>query len=139
MSQDGNPTQMVAETSREPSETALLSPQDLPVWTPFTDIFETNEAMEILLDLPGVDAEQLEITLEQNTLEVRGSASSPQNPEGARPLWMEFQPSNFSRRFLLTDQMAREGIQANLNQGVLRITVPKVKEHIARRIPISSG
>jgi len=105
------------------------------VFTPRTDIFETDDAIVVIADMPGVSKESLEITLEENILTVDGRVE-PERLEGATQTHREFQVGNYHRTFTLSDAVSREGIDARVKDGVLRLTLPKFGPTRARKIPV---
>jgi HSP20 family molecular chaperone IbpA len=105
------------------------------VYSPRADVYETPEEIVVVADLPGVTEESLDITLEQRELTVRGTAA-PTAPEGYRLIYSEYGEGNYERRFILADSIDRTGIAATLKNGVLQLRLPKVKEALARKIPV---
>jgi HSP20 family molecular chaperone IbpA len=124
--------------TQEASNTAVMAPKDQAQWAAMTDLYETHEAMVVFLDIPGVREDGLEVTLEKDHLTVTARSHQDLPEGGLHPAWTEFVPATFHRRFHLTPQIDREGIQAQLKDGVLRLTLPKVKEVAARRIVIKT-
>lgn len=107
------------------------------VFTPPIDIFETDEGLVLLADLPGVSAETLELQVQDNKLTLFGRVT-PDMPEGARLLHQEYQVGHFLRSFILSDEVDHERISAKLNQGVLEVLLPRLKRSEPRRIHVSS-
>jgi HSP20 family protein len=118
-----------------PREPAPLHQQI--VFTPPIDIFETDEGLVLLADLPGVSAETLELQVQDNKLTLFGRVG-PQVPESARPLHREYEVGHFLRSFILSDEVDHERISAKLNHGVLEVMLPRVKRSEPRRIPVAS-
>jgi HSP20 family molecular chaperone IbpA len=120
---------------------AALSSADRPatrrVYTPRADVYETPEEIVVVAELPGVGEESLDITLEQRELTMRGTAAAAA-PEGYRLIYSEYGEGNYERRFVLADSIDREGIAANLKNGVLQLRLPKTKEALARKIPVKT-
>jgi HSP20 family protein len=105
------------------------------VFTPRADIFETAESIVVVADMPGVDEGTVDITLEKNILTIDGRVE-PVHPEGYRLSHREYEVGSYSRAFALSDEVAREGIQATVRSGVLRLTLPKAGPARARKIPV---
>ncbi len=118
--------------------TALATP-DRPAtrraYSPRADVYETPEEIVVVAELPGVSEESLDITLEQRELTIRGT-TAPTAQEGYRLIYSEYGEGNYERRFVLADSIDRSGIAANLKNGVLQLRLPKVKEALARKIPV---
>ncbi|WP_457832282.1 Hsp20/alpha crystallin family protein, partial [Staphylococcus aureus] len=77
-------------------------------------------------DLPGVAESDVNIQLEDNVLVLHARVANPA-PEGARPLHEEFRLGDFVRSFILSDEVERSKITAELRSGVLRLTLPKAE------------
>jgi HSP20 family protein len=121
------------------SELAEGAPRSEPtvVFLPPIDIFETDEGLVLLADLPGVTSETLELQVQDNKLTLFGRVQPPVG-NGARLVHQEYQVGNFLRSFILSDEVDHERITAKLNQGVLEVTLPRVKRSEPRRIQVSS-
>lgn len=115
---------------------SLLHPQSTSQ-TPLIDIHEGPEGLVLEADLPGVSEESVEIQLEDNVLSFQAQVNPPV-PEGARPLHEEFRVATYHRSFILSDEVDRDRISAELKNGVLRLTLPKAERARTRRIEIKS-
>lgn len=100
---------------------------------PPVDIYETEEGLVVLADLPGVSANDLKIRLEDNILTIQGNA---RHLVEAEPIYREFQLYNFFRQFELSDQVDQERISASLNHGVLRLYLARAERAMPREIPV---
>src|SRR5262245_56231782 len=89
--------------------------------TPPIDIHEGPDGLILEADLPGVAEKGVNIQLEDNVLSLRAHVTSPA-PEGARTLHQEYQVGDFYRSFILSDEVERGRISAELRNGVLRLT-----------------
>jgi len=105
------------------------------VFKPRADIFETNDAIVVVADMPGVDESTVDITLEKNILTIDGRVESDL-PEGFVRRHSEYEVGDYHRAFTLSDEVAREGIEARVRSGVLRLTLPKAGPARARKIPV---
>src|SRR3954451_2187861 len=76
--------------------------RERPVYAPPVDIVETEDALEVLADMPGVTKDSVEVTLEQRVLSIRGRADVAV-PEGLAPLYLEYEPGDHERSFTLPD------------------------------------
>jgi len=108
-----------------------------PAYTPLIDIHESGEGLTLEADLPGADPRNLSIELADNVLTLHARIESPV-PEGARLLHEEYRVGDFYRSFILSDEVDRDKIKAELNQGVLKLTLPKAERSVVRRIEIKS-
>ncbi len=109
-----------------------------PCQTPPIDIHEAAEGLVLEADLPGVPEDQVSIQLEDNVLSLHARAAAPA-PEGARVLHEEYRPGDFYRSFILSDEVERSRISAELKNGVLRLTLPKAERAKTRRIEIKTS
>ena len=106
-------------------------------WSPAVDVAEHTDRFVIRADLPGVAAEDIEITMENSVLTLRGARTvdhEPNETTGGRRLERAF--GNFYRRFALPDSADAESIEARSNHGVLEITLPKKAQLKARKIKV---
>lgn len=105
--------------------------------TPLIDIHEGADGLVLEADLPGVAENHVNVQLEDNVLSLHARVD-PALPEGARPLHEEFHLADYYRSFILSDEVERGQITAELADGVLRLTLPKAERAKTRRIEIKS-
>ena len=108
------------------------------LFVPRSDVYETDEAIVVVAEMPGVDRDNVEITLEKNVLTISGRVSD-ESPEGYRLVLNEYGSGDFERRFALSQTVDREGIAAEVKGGILTLTLPKAREAQPRRIEVKSG
>jgi HSP20 family protein len=106
-------------------------------FTPPIDIHEGPEGLTLEADLPGATERNLRIQLEDNVLSLYAKIDSPV-PEGARLVHEEYRLGDYHRSFILSDEVDREQITAELKNGVLRLSLPKAERARPRRIEIKS-
>jgi HSP20 family protein len=137
-----NPTIRVRVGS-EPPEPGFRETGQSPVanrhqsHTPPIDIHEGPDGLLLEADLPGATERNLQVQLEDNVLSLYARIESPA-PEGARVLHEEYRPGDFQRSFILSDEVDRERITADLKNGVLRLFLPKAERARVRRIEIKA-
>jgi len=107
------------------------------VFAPLADIYETNERIFVLADMPGVDEQTIDITLEKNVLTIEGYTSS-QTEAGLRLVHCESPEGNYQRVFFLSEEVDRDGIEATVKDGVLKLVLPKSAKAMARKITVKS-
>nr|VFJ43298.1 MAG: HSP20 family protein [Candidatus Kentron sp. DK]VFJ64128.1 MAG: HSP20 family protein [Candidatus Kentron sp. DK] len=105
-------------------------------YVPDTDIYETENALVLKMDLPGVERENLEINLEKGILSVEGRVALT-DYDGLEPVYTEYNVGHFARTFRLSKQIDQEGITANVADGVLTLNLQKARESLPRRIAVS--
>ena len=103
---------------------------------PTLDILNTEDAFVVVASLPGVQADDVEITLENQTLSLRGQIGDDSETEQGEYLYRERKSGRFSRQIQFPTRVDPENAEANFADGVLRLRVPKAAETKARRIEI---
>ena len=114
------------------------NPDRSPTQTPLIDIHESPDGLVLEADLPGVAQENVAIQLEENVLTLTAKVDAPVAGE-ARLLHEEYRQADFHRSFILSDEVDRERITAELKNGVLRLTLPQAERAKTRRIEIKSS
>jgi HSP20 family molecular chaperone IbpA len=109
--------------------------RDRPVYAPRVDIIETEEALEIFADMPGVTKDSVDVTLEQRVLSIHGRGEVLL-PEDLAPLYLEYQPGDYERAFTLSDAVDPTGIEARVRGGVLHLRLPKAGPAKRQRIKV---
>jgi len=105
---------------------------------PPVDIIEDSRGLTLLADLPGVNAEGLNVHVEGDTLLIEGS-SNLALPQGTKPVYAEQRSLNFRRRFSLSGDLDTDAIEARLVNGVLSVRIPKTAAAQPRRIEVTTG
>jgi HSP20 family protein len=105
-------------------------------FVPSTDIYETEDALTVVMEMPGVEKQDINVGLENDRLRVEGQIASSKY-EGLEPVYTEYNVGHYARAFTLSNKIDQEKISAQVEDGVLTLTLPKVKEAQPRRIPIS--
>ncbi len=107
-------------------------------FTPAVDIYETEKGLTLVADMPGVKASNLSIDLHENILSLMGEVTPPEGPE-EMDLYREYQTGRYVREFTVGELIDREKIEAQLKDGVLHLTLPKVKAATPRKIEVKAG
>ncbi len=106
------------------------------VFVPAVNIYETKENIVLMADMPGVDENSVDITLENDVLTVQGR-SSVEAPRGLEPAYAEYSSGDYRRSFTLSaNQINRDGIEAALKNGVLKVTLPKTEAVKPKKIAV---
>ncbi len=108
------------------------------VLVPDVDIYETSDSVVIVADMPGTDADSLEITLEKDELSIRGTAT-PAAGKDYRIVHAEHGGGEYRRSFRVSDEVDREKIDATIKNGVLHLTLHKVEPLKARKISVKAA
>jgi HSP20 family molecular chaperone IbpA len=123
---------------REKQELAKQEEKTVPgrFFVPAADIFETDAAMTVILEMPGVEKKDVSIALEDDVLRIEGQIDFSKY-NGMQPVYTEYNVGHYARAFTLTGKIDRDAISAQLDDGVLTLTLPKAKEAQPRRIAIT--
>jgi HSP20 family molecular chaperone IbpA len=108
------------------------------VYVPRADIIENEDAIVVVADMPGVDENSIDITLEKRVLSINGYVS-PATPENFSLTYAEYGIGHFERKFTLSDEIDQDHIEATVKDGVLRLTLPKAGPAKTRRIEVRSA
>ncbi len=109
-----------------------------PVFIPAVDILETQDDIIVLADMPGVDSKNVDIDVKENQLTIRGRIDSVVS-EKENALYSEFGWGDYLRTFTLSNLINQEKITAKMDQGVLRLTLPKAEKMKPKKITVSAG
>jgi HSP20 family protein len=125
-------------SSRDKEEVQGVSEQTTPgpVYRPNVDIFEDEQALTLVVDMPGVPSDNVTIDLREDVLTIAG-VPSIKVPEQEEYLLQEYDTGKFIRQFTLSEVIDQEQIKAQLTNGVLRVTLPKVAAVKPRKIQIT--
>ena len=105
---------------------------------PPVDVFETESSITLLADLPGVQREQLHVRVDGDSLVLEATAATA-GPENMELVYGEQQYAAYRRQFTLSRELDTARIEAQLRDGVLRLTIPKAEEAKPRRIQVQVG
>ncbi len=104
-------------------------------FVPSTDIYETETALTVIMEVPGVEKKDVSVQLEGDVLRVEGRIDFSKY-EGMEPVYAEYNVGHYARAFTLSSKIDRDSISAELDDGVLTLTLKKSKEALPRRIAI---
>ncbi len=112
--------------------------RECPCYIPRADIYETDDHIVIVADMPGATADSVEILLEKDILTISSNVDLPQY-SGYSLVYREYEVGDYQRRFKLSDAIDRERIEALVKDGVLRLTLPKAVPAKAKKISVRAG
>lgn len=124
------PSNTVTQSNAEPTRT-------VKTFVPRTDIYETENHLLLLADMPGVKQDSVDITLEQNILTIYGCVEPPEYP-GYSLTYAEYNIGDYRRVFALSNEIDRNGIQASVKNGVLKLVLPKSKRAMPKKIAVQT-
>lgn len=108
------------------------------VFVPLVDIVETEQALLLYSDVPGVDETGVDVTVEKNILTIKGTVKE-ELPAGFAPNYEEYGVGDYERSFTLPNEIDREGIEAAIRDGVLKVTLPKARQAVAKKVTVTAG
>ncbi len=135
---------MATETkAMEPKKDELLPEasertRDGRCFVPRSDIYETEDQIIIVMDMPGVQKDNIEISLEKTVLAVNGYADL-EEPDGFALARAEYEVGDYERSFRISNQINRDEIEAEYKNGVLHLILPKTEEALKRKIDVKVG
>ena len=109
-----------------------------PVFLPPADIYETNDAIVVMTEMPGVGTDGVDITLERRVLTIRGRSSANEHT-GYQRVYNEYADGDYERVLTLSEAIDRDKIEATLRDGVLHLVLPKAEPATARRIELKTS
>jgi HSP20 family protein len=132
---------MAQSQALQPQEKKELASKDETTvperyFVPTTDIFETEDALTVVMEVPGVDKEAVDISVENQVLKVEAKID-PSKYEGMEPLYTEYNVGHFARSFTLSNKIDQQQIGAKLEEGILTLTLKKAHEAMPRKISVS--
>lgn len=106
------------------------------VFLPQTDIFETDQALTVVLEMPGVEKDKVDVKVENDVLKIEGWIDFSRY-EGLQPLYTEYNIGNYARSFQLSSKIDQNRISAELRDGVMTLVLPKSEKAKPRKIAVS--
>jgi HSP20 family molecular chaperone IbpA len=105
------------------------------VFMPTADIYETQDSLTVILEMPGVDKTKVDVRVEDGVLNIEGRLDFT-NYQGLQPLYTEYNIGHYARSFRLSSKIDQSKIRAELQDGVLSLVLPKVEEAKPRTIQV---
>lgn len=127
-------TNDVTTTATESPETA----RDYPVFRPMADIAETGDGISLMLEMPGVAPDAVDISLENRVLTIRGHARMTR-PENLQLVYAEYREGDYERVFTLSEDFDPDRIEAQMRAGVLTLTLPRAAAAKPRKIEVKAA
>ena len=108
---------------------------------PRVDILEQADGLTILADMPGVDENSIDVQLDHDLVRISGEAAKQSPGDVYKLTHSEYEPGGYeryTRSFILSDDIDRDGISASMKNGMLKLTLPRIKNPGPRKIEIAS-
>lgn len=112
--------------------------RDSRCFAPRADIYELEDQIVVVADVPGASEKSIEVMIEKNVLTLNAYVD-PVIPDGYALAFAEYEIGDYSRSFKLPDEIDRDGIEATVRDGVLRLYLPKAKEAQLRKISVKAA
>ena len=109
-----------------------------PVFIPAVDILENTNEIIVLADMPGVESKSVDIDLKDNQLTITGKVDAPEGTKETS-LYKEFNWGDYFRQFTLSNVIDQGKISAKMENGVLRLVLPKVEKAKPQKIKVAAG
>lgn len=122
---------------QEKKEVEKAPEQTVPTryFVPPADIFENEDVLTMVMEMPGVKKENVDISLENDRLQVEGQIDFS-NYEGLEPVYTEYNIGHYKRAFTVSNKIDQSKISAEVNNGILTLLLPKAEESKPRKIDI---
>ncbi|MDN3516731.1 Hsp20/alpha crystallin family protein [Aquisalimonas lutea] len=121
--------QVLQQSEPQSTERSLVPP---------VEIYEEDDALYVVADMPGVTKDTLDVEVGNQVLEIEGRITVDM-PENVTPMFAEIRASRYARRFTLGDDVDASGAEATIRDGVLTVKLPKQDSHRRRRIDIQAA
>ena len=134
-------TEATAEKSMEvqkQEEKSIVKRARRRTFSPRVDIYEENDAVLLLAEMPGVGEDGIEVTLDKDILTVRGEVERG-DLDGYKAAYVEHATGNFERKFKLSDDVNRENIEAAIKDGLLTVVLPKAEIAKTKKIVVKGA
>ena len=105
------------------------------VYVPKVDIIDTKEAVVMYADMPGVDQNSLDVTIDKNVLTISGVVNPPEF-QGRSIAYAEYDVGDYDRSFTISDDIDREKVEAIVKNGVLKLVLRKAPEAAVKKITV---
>jgi HSP20 family protein len=139
MAQMAQMTRMLTRALGQGSQHQGVAASSTPAWAPALDISERKDAYLVTVELPGVEADDLQVTLEDGLLTIQGERHFAHDSSEQQFHRVERRYGAFRRSITLPAHVVADGIEATADNGVLQIVVPKVEEAKPKRIQVRQG
>ncbi|MCY4041310.1 MAG: Hsp20/alpha crystallin family protein [Gammaproteobacteria bacterium] len=126
------------QESAPKSECASDSARSARLYRPLTDIIESDDGVELRIEMPGVSSEDVELELARRVLTIKGHVQSTK-PEGFTRGYWEYGEGDYERAFTLSEDLDGSRIDAQICDGVLSVVLPRAERAKAHRIAVKAA
>ena len=132
------PTTDIEAKPKQKAERREESTRPGAYFQPAVDIFETQDELVVVADMPGVPSGGVDVHVEGDQLAIEGKVDA-EDYQGLRPVHVEYGVGGFYRRFMLGEAIDRSAIKAQMKNGVLIVRLPKAEHARARKITVEAA
>ena len=125
------------EQEKQELQTKSESTRNVPMFVPAVDIYESENELTLLADMPGVPIDNVDIDLNDDQLTIKGTAATEE--QTGTSLLREYSVGDYYRQFTLSSAIDREKIAASMKDGVLRLVLPKAEAAKPRKIEVKTS
>ncbi|MGA7875582.1 MAG: Hsp20/alpha crystallin family protein [Desulfoferrobacter sp.] len=118
-------------------QTKSESTRNVPIFIPAVDIYESENELTLLADMPGVPIDNVDIDLNDDQLTIKGTAAAEE--QGGTALLREYSVGDYYRQFTVSSAIDREKIKASMKDGVLKLVLPKAEAAKPRKIEVKTS
>jgi HSP20 family protein len=111
--------------------------RDVSMFVPRSDVYEKNDTVYVIADMPGTDENSIDITLEKNVLSIDGLVDTIKDDKFS-PIYTEYGVGDYHRSFVLSEEIDKDKIKATVKNGVLTLELPKSKETKTKKITVKA-
>jgi HSP20 family molecular chaperone IbpA len=119
-------------------EKAQEQTRPMRAFLPTADIFETEDALTVVLEMPGVDRNNIDVNVDNGVLMIEGRIDFSKY-EGLQPVYSEYNIGPFRRNFRISSRIDQDKIKAEMRDGVITLTLPKAEQTKPRRIEVRTS
>ena len=130
--------QMVSQHYPEITKSVGVNPMQGTAY-PKVNVYEYDDKVGIVAEIPGLDKKQLEVSVEEGVLTIAGDKHSTFESDGAKVLRRELKQSSFKRQFELGEQLDGENVSANFKDGILSVSIPKIEPEKPKKHAVKIG
>jgi len=133
-----NPETSISQKQESPQGTQVEATRAQPTFIPCTDIYELENEMIVIAEMPGVGKDAADVSLEAGELRIAGRVEKS-SIEGHQLAYSEYDAGDYERTFRISGGIDADRIDATMKNGVLRIVLPKSKQAAPQKITIKGG
>jgi len=128
---------MENETIKKTDSQGVERIHSAPTYLPPVDIYEKENTLFVVADMPGIDDKSIDVNFEKGVLTVRGHVEDKPK-EGLKPIYCEYNVGDYERSFSIPESIDIERVEASVKNGVLKIKLPRSRRPDLKKIPVTA-